>query len=234
MAPAPARLTLIHSDPPAPTTTPPATPAGDDGEDEPVIDMVPDEPPSPAATADPDRGDDADRSDDDDPGAGGATASVRPAVADASPVDDLAGATAADEDDPNADPLADLELPGVDVRWRRFVQSLHQSRGGTFRMGRPQSLDSVIVVAFKAAYTADEAARMAQSPEVLAALLQVFGAGASLRVVQGDDGPPSIQEAETRLKHELQAQLESHAKSHPVVQKAVALFGGEVRTVKRT
>lgn len=238
-----ARLTLIHSDPPAPPPAAPPqmattrTPAGsDDGEDEPVIDMVPDEPP--AASGDTDRGDDADRNDDDDPGTGGTVASVRPgghtAAADASTADDLAGAAASDEDDPNADPLADLELPGVDVRWRRFVQSLHQSRGGTFRMGRPQSFDGVIVVAFKAAYTADEAARMAQSPEVLAALLQVFGASASLKVVQGDDGPPSIQEAETRLKHELQAQLEAHAKSHPVVQKAVALFGGEVRTVKRT
>jgi|GEM_PF-709437 len=236
---APTRLTLIHSEAPTPPpAAPPPTTASDDGEDEPVIDMVVDEPASPAASGDTDRGDDADRTDDDDPGAGGLTAPIRPvgsaAGIDASTVDDLAGAAAADDDDPNADPLADLDLPGVDVRWRRFVQSLHQSRGGTFRMGRPQTLDGVIVVAFKAAYTADEAARMAQSPEVLAALLQVFGAGASLKVIQGDDGPPSIQEAETRLKHELQAQLEAHAKSHPVVQKAVALFGGEVRTVKRT
>ena len=101
-------------------------------------------------------------------------------------------------------------------------------------MGRPQRLDDVIVVAFKAAYTADEAARMALSPEVLTALAQVFGPAATIKVVQGDEGPPSIQEAETRLKQDIQEQLEAHARSHPVVQKAVALFGGEVRTVKRT
>ena len=32
---------------------------------------------------------------------------------------------------------------------------------------------------------------------------------------------------------EAQRALEQHAKSHPVVEKAVALFGGEVRQVKR-
>jgi DNA polymerase-3 subunit gamma/tau len=229
---------------PAPTTPAPAaaTPTGgdDDGEDEPLIGMTanaetPSSPSSGAPGSDhgraPDRDDDGDGDAEDD--AAVVRTTVRPVTG---VVDDVeaTNASAADDDDSVVDPLAELELPGVDGRWRRFVHSLHLSRGGTFRMGRPQSLDGVIVVAFKAAYTADEAARMAQSPEVLTALAQVFGPAATIKVIQGDEGAPSIQEAETRLKQEIQEQLEAHARSHPVVQKAVALFGGEVRTVKRT
>ena len=258
----PARLTLIHSTA-APTTAAPTTaapttaapttaapttaapttaaPTGgdDDGEDEPLIHM--------AATADtrssPSSGapgsDDERAPDRDDDGDGDTEEvaadrpNVRPVTAVVEEVE-ATNASAADDEDSVVDPLAELELPGVDGRWRRFVHSLHLSRGGTFRMGRPQRLDDVIVVAFKAAYTADEAARMALSPEVLTALTQVFGPAATIKVVQGDEGPPSIQEAETRLKQDIQEQLEAHARSHPVVQKAVALFGGEVRTVKRT
>jgi hypothetical protein len=41
-------------------------------------------------------------------------------------------------------------------------------------MGRPQSLDGGIVVAFKAAYTADEATRMGPITRGAAALTQVF------------------------------------------------------------
>ena len=35
------------------------------------------------------------------------------------------------------------------------------------------------------------------------------------------------------MKRELQLKLEAHAKAHPVVQKALSLFGGEVRGVRR-
>ena len=227
----------------APTTAVPTTaaPTGadDDGEDEPLIHMVAaaDTRSSPSSSA-PGSDDErvADRDDDGD-GDTEEPAVVRTTVRPVTGVvDDVeaTNASAADDDDSVVDPFAELELPGVDERWRRFVHSLHLSRGGTFRMGRPQSLDGGIVVAFKAAYTADEATRMAQSPEVLTALTQVFGPAATIKVIQGDEGPPSIQEAETRLKQEIQEQLEAHARSHPVVQKAVALFGGEVRTVKRT
>jgi hypothetical protein len=61
----------------------------------------------------------------------------------------------------------------------------------------------------------------------------VFGADATIVIKNEDDSTPSIQEAEQNMHRHLQAQLEAHAKSHPVVQKAVALFGGEVKMVKR-
>jgi hypothetical protein len=67
---------------------------------------------------------------------------------------------------------------------------------------------------------------------VKAALAAIVG-GATLQVLLADDGSPSVHEAEQQLHLELQAQLEAHAKSHPVVQKALTLFGGEVKTVKR-
>lgn len=137
------------------------------------------------------------------------------------------------EDEEEDDPLMGLDLPGVDDRWRRFVNSLHLQKGGTFRMGRPRRLGpDVVEVCFIQQFTADNARRMAESPEVKAALAAIFGS-ATLHILHADDGGPSVQEAEQRLQAELQTQLETHAKSHPVVQKALTLFGGEVKTVKR-
>ena len=138
------------------------------------------------------------------------------------------------EEDEDDDPLMGLDLPGVDDRWRRFVNSLHQQKGGTFRMGRPRRLGpDVVEICFKQQFTADNARRMAESADVKTALAALFG-NAPLHIVHADDGTPSVQEAEQLLHHELQAQLEAHARSHPVVQKALTLFGGEVKTVKRT
>jgi DNA polymerase-3 subunit gamma/tau len=138
------------------------------------------------------------------------------------------------DDEEDDDPLFGLELPGVDERWRRFVNTLQLQRGGTFRMGRPRTLSNdTVEVCFIQGFTAENARRMAESPDVKEALRASFG-DAELTIVHADDGGPSVHEAEQRLHAELQARLEAHARSHPVVQKAVTLFGGEVKTVKRT
>jgi hypothetical protein len=163
---------------------------------------------------------------DDEPPAPTMTPTVAEGATDAELVAD-------DDDDDGSDPLRDLALPGVDERWRRFVRALQLSRGGTFRMGKPRSLAGPVEVVFPVAYTADEARRMVNEAEVQKALATVFGADATMVIAHGDDSTPSIQEAEQTMHRQLQAQLEAHAKSHPVVQKAVALFGGEVKMVKR-
>ncbi len=209
-APAPPPAVVIAAAAPAPVVAAPAptptpTPAGaEDGEDEPVVAVVSDdEPPAPT---------------------------MAPVAIEATTDAEL---VADDDDDDGSDPLRDLTLPGVDERWRRFVRTLQLSRGGTFRMGKPRSLAGPIEVVFPVAYTADEARRMANEAEVQKALATVFGADATIVIKHEDDSTPSIQEAEQNMHRHLQAQLEAHAKSHPVVQKAVALFGGEVKMVKR-
>jgi DNA polymerase-3 subunit gamma/tau len=222
-APAPA-LTPAPTPTPAPTTSPPAVrivpPPGpeqapllpDPGEDEPTIAA----PSTPRPVAD--------SGEDEEGNAVVAPPRVEPPPA---PLEEA-------EDEEEDDPLMGLDLPGVDDRWRRFVNSLRLQKGGTFRMGRPRRLGpDVVEVCFVQQFTADNARRMAESPEVKAAFSQIFG-GARLQIVHADDGGPSVQEAEQQVHAELQARLEAHAKSHPVVQKALTLFGGEVKTVKRT
>ncbi len=199
---------------PAPSTEASLFP--DVGEDEPVI-AAPR--PSPIAPS-------VDGGDDDD-APQTATSGAHPGAPSLALVEDS-------DDEEDDDPLFGLELPGVDERWRRFVNTLQLQRGGTFRMARPRTLSKdTVEVCFTQSFTAENARRMAESPDVKEALRACFG-DAALTIVHADDGGPSVHEAEQRLHAELQARLEAHARSHPVVQKAVALFGGEVKTVKRT
>ena len=138
-----------------------------------------------------------------------------------------------DDDDDGSDPLRDIELPGVDARWRRFVRLLQQRVSGTFRMGKPKSLGNPVEVVFPIAFNADEARRMAGELDVQRAVTTVFGDDAKIVITQGTDDTPSLLEAEQAMHRSLQEQLEVHAKQHPVVQKAVALFGGEVKMINR-
>ena len=73
------------------------------------------------------------------------------------------------------------------------------------------------------------------APPIRDALAHAYGAGVKLVIVPAADGAaPSIAEARDRALAEAQRALEAHAKSHPIVEKAVSLFGGEVRSVRRT
>jgi hypothetical protein len=66
--------------------------------------------------------------------------------------------------------------------------------------------------------------------------LGVFGAGAKLETrmaTEADTAPPSIATAQREAALKAQRDLEAHARAHPVVQKALDLFGGEVRQVRR-
>jgi DNA polymerase-3 subunit gamma/tau len=223
---APASMTAPAPTPapptPAPTPAAPAPPASinADGEDEPVIAM-PSTPPVPAV--------EEEGGDDDDD----AIAPVAQAQGQGQGQGQQAVVDVEEEDD--VDPLQGFELPGVDARWRSFVASLQRSRGGTFRLGRLKQIDGdVAEVAFPTAHAVDDATRLGGEAEILQKLERAFGKKLTLKVGKGDDGAPSVHEAEETLKKELQARLEAHAKAHPIVQKALSLFGGEVRAVRRS
>ncbi len=146
----------------------------------------------------------------------------------------------ADEVDEGIDPAAGLPLLGVDARFIAFVDA-------TAKSNRPLAmhLDQARVVS-----TNDSAVRVgfvrdlherALAPALLDAVLladlrAAYGAAVTLEIVKLIDGTaaaPSMAEARTAALAAAQAALEAHAKSHPVVAKAVALFGGPVRSVVR-
>ncbi len=212
-----ATVTSSSSSPSSSTTV-----AHADGEDEPHLAVV--VAPRRAAT---EEGEDAG----DDPG-GEAASSSTPAP----PTGPGASAAvaAADDDEDDADPLAGLPLAGVDPRWRAFVARLQRQRAGVFRMVRVKHIgDGVIELASTSGWGVDEVNRLAADATVAQALTDTFGAVMRLIVAREDGVGVSIHDAEETLRRELQEKLEAHARAHPLVQKAVALFGGEVRAVRR-
>ena len=147
--------------------------------------------------------------------------------------DDATDDDSTDDDDLERDPLQHIPLEGVDERWRLFVRQLHESRGGWFRIGRPRKIGETVEVCFDNVANADAARRFGADEAVLKALHETFGPTATLTVLHESDPTTSIKEAEDKLRAQIQADLEAHAKTHPIVQKAVTLFGGEVKLVRR-
>ena len=172
---------------PAPATTTTTLPIAPplavnaDGEDEPLI-AHPSLPPSPSPDADDDE----------------RSASFEVPVAPA-PIEPVAAVP--DDEDDDVDPLAGFELPGVDPRWRAFVQALQKARAGTFRLGRLKSVaNDVVEVCFATGHAVDEATRMAVEPEVLARLEKSFGKRLKLSVLREDAGAVSVHDAEEALR----------------------------------
>ncbi len=205
-------------------------PSGPDAQDEPAV-VVVNPPLSPRA-----KGPNGHASDESEPGADeDADAQVGEPFAPASPVTAAVAATGGVEDEEEeVDPLASLPLTGVDERWRAFVARLQRQRAGVFRTARVKNLaDDHIELTMTSEWGVDEITRSATDPMVIAALEQAFGRRPRLVAIRAETGGVSIQEAEEALRASLQARLEEHAKAHPVVQRAVSLFGGEVRAVRR-
>ena len=203
-----------------PITTPPTL---FDGEDPPAIAEV-----TPSAAPAGARSDDADERDDD----------AAPVLAEvSSPIPGVA----ADDDEEAPDPAAGLPLEGVDARLVAFVDQVARTH-------RPMAMhldharlvrvaNGSVEVCFPRELHARALAGAVDAPVIKDALEAAFGKGARLTIVAApvDAGPSQVSLAEARERALEQAQraLEQHAKSHPVVEKAVALFGGEVRQVKR-
>ena len=224
-APTPQLASTLTPTEPTKPPAPAQTVGNDDGEDEPDVVVISAAVPV-AVVNDANVDDSGDVSSED-------VVVVEPVVVANKNVEVAADSIADEDDDDGSDPLRDLTLPEVDERWRKFVRLLQQRVSGTFRMGKPRSLAGPIEVVFAIGFNADEAKRMSVEPEVQTALKAVFGDSAVLVVSQGEERMPSLLEAEVAMHRSLQAQLEAHAKQHPVVQKAVALFGGEVKMVRR-
>ncbi len=235
-APPPAPvLTLTPSPAPEPasalaSTPPPAPSSGEDGEDEPDVVVVSAE----VAVVDIVNAEVSVEADDaGDVGSDEIVEVVVPLAANKNVEAVVDAIIADDDDDDGSDPLRDITLPNVDERWRKFIRLLQQRVSGTFRMGKPRSLAGPIEVVFAVGFNADEARRMSSEPEVQHALKTMFGEDAKLIVSQGEERTPSLLEAEQAMHRVLQERLEAHARAHPVVQKAIALFGGEVKMIKR-
>lgn len=140
----------------------------------------------------------------------------------------------ADEEEDVVDPLAGLPLRGIDARWRTFVALLQQQRAGEFRLARLKAIaDDVIDVGAPSEWGVAQLTRFAAEGATLLVLERAFGRPMRLVVHREETGGVSIHEAEEELRRELQTRLEAHARAHPLVQKAVALFGGELRAVRR-
>ncbi|MCC7071584.1 MAG: DNA polymerase III subunit gamma/tau [Deltaproteobacteria bacterium] len=194
-----------------------------DGEDPPAIAEV-----APSSAAQSASTDESDERDDD----------AAPVLADARPAAPVA---AVEEEEEAPDPAAGLPLEGVDARLVQFVDQVARTH-------RPMAMhldharlvrvsNGSVELCFPRELHARALVGAVDAPVIKDALEAAFGKGARLCIV----APPadaalaqvSLAEARERALAEAQRALEQHAKSHPVVEKAVALFGGEVRQVKR-
>jgi DNA polymerase-3 subunit gamma/tau len=145
---------------------------------------------------------------------------------------------AADEEPEELDPAAGLPIEGVDARFLDFVDRVARNH-------RPMSMhldhahfagvkDHTVEISFVREMHATALKAALTSPPIATALAAAFGDGSKLQIVAHADGAqPSPAEARQKAMDDAQKILEAHAKSHPVVEKAVALFGGQVRAVRR-
>jgi DNA polymerase-3 subunit gamma/tau len=155
------------------------------------------------------------------------------------PTAELEVADGAEDDD--IDPAAGLPLDGVDPRFVAFVDAVARAARPMamhFDHARVWHVDAGRVEVFFPRDLHERAvANAVDAPAVRDALERAYGQGTRLIIVKPPADPsraaPSIAEARQRALDEAQRQLEQHAKRHPVVEKAVALFGGQVRSVKR-
>ncbi len=135
-----------------------------------------------------------------------------------------------------------LPLEGIDETWLAFVQKVGRRAyrlGGDLAHGkylgtRRDGDVPVVCVFIEKTVPREQVASHVKHPAIVEAL-SVFGPGARLEVTDaapGDEGP-SIAEAQDTAVRALQSALEAHAREHPIVQKALTLFGGEIRGVRQ-
>jgi DNA polymerase-3 subunit gamma/tau len=147
------------------------------------------------------------------------------------------------EEEEDIDPAAGLPLEGIDPRFKEFVDRVarahrpiasHLDHAHLVRAPEPQK-GGTLEVSFARDAHASAIKSALDAPPVREALMHAFGADVKLIIVPtpADKSAPSIAEAREHALQEAQRALEAHAKSHPIVEKAVSLFGGEVRSVRK-
>jgi hypothetical protein len=145
------------------------------------------------------------------------------------------------DDDEEHDPAAGLPLEGIDPRFKDFVDRVaraHRPMASYLDQARlVATKDGAIEVFFPRERDANALKGAVDAPAIRDALEKAYGTSTRLIIVQpppdASTAAPSIADAREKAIQEAQRALEAHAKSHPVVERAVALFGGEVRAVKR-
>jgi DNA polymerase-3 subunit gamma/tau len=146
-----------------------------------------------------------------------------------------------DDEDGDVDPAAGLPLVGVDPRWIAVVDGVaRHSRPARMHLdhARVRSVENgVVTLSYSRDIHDTAAAIVLTQPWAQALLVAQFGPDARIVTLPSTSSTegvaPSIAEATQRALADAQAALEAHAKAHPVVERAVALFGGAVRQVKR-
>ena len=140
------------------------------------------------------------------------------------------------------DPALGYDLAGVDDRWLAFVREVAFKNShiagwlahGHFAGTEDDEQGTVVWVAFKTEMQVEISERRKDHAAVRVALKH-FGDKVRLEVAEYEEesgAEPSIAEAQKNAQKQAIADLEEHARAHPVVQKALALFGGEVREVR--
>lgn len=148
-----------------------------------------------------------------------------------------------EEEEEEFDPALGYLLAGIDDRWLTVVrEAANKSRHlaanlahGRFLGVEKKGGTAVLKVLFDRRPNLDTVVEAAAAGELSEALAP-FGKGAVLdaKARDGEDTKvPSIAEAQRTAAAKAQQDLELHAREHPVVKKALELFGGEVRQVRR-
>jgi DNA polymerase-3 subunit gamma/tau len=138
----------------------------------------------------------------------------------------------------DAPPPQREDPPGGDlcdaVAWRRFVHALADSneiaplQALLATSGFMSSVGDDITVGFHSEPTLRQAQRLAEEPDFLARAAEQFGDQFKLRLVidRAVLAAPSLSDELQRIRGEHQAQLESAARQHPAVARALAAFPG--------
>jgi DNA polymerase-3 subunit gamma/tau len=149
--------------------------------------------------------------------------------------DDADAFTESEEDDP----AFGLSLKGADPTWVKVVDALgEKDRPMAVKLEQAQVLrdGNAFRLFFKQSLHRKQAQDMVDAPALADALKSAAGAEAKVEI-SDDDGSPdaamSIVQARQEALERAEAALSAHARENPTVQRALELFGGEVREVRR-
>jgi DNA polymerase-3 subunit gamma/tau len=161
------------------------------------------------------------------------------------PAIDIADADTDEMDTDDLDPALGFTLEGVDPRMKSFVDQVwnkNQALGAHLMHARLVGVDQAstgprVKLSFERGLHERSTRDAVGEAFIKSALVDAFGEGATVELVAHDAGadqPPTLADAVKKAKDDAEKALDAHARAHPVVKKAIELFGGEVRSVRRT
>lgn len=152
------------------------------------------------------------------------------------------------EEDPTHDPALDLPLQGIDSRWLAFFRMVSKRAPMTaarFELARVTEIrdetegEISLILAFDSRFDEESARESLREPQAMRELAEAFGKSVQPRTVPsntivGAADIPTIAQARAIAVAAAQKALEVHAQQHPAVAKVLQIFGGVVRSVKRS